>query len=256
MSANPTPLCWICHQRPADSGEHRFKASDIRTKFRGLSQRSPLFLQRDGRATNKRIGKPEADALKFEDSICRHCNGTGTQPYDRAWEHLSQYLHANWKLISRLRYFNLAKPFPGRTREAALEVHLFFVKLFGCKIIESGTRIDLNGFSQALLDRKAHPDVCLQVVDATHRAPAIAAQDTDVYTTHNQRRELDGATWGYRIHPVGIKVHWIRRGAPLRVSGYAWHPSTSGKIVRLSPYEGATEPIAGPKAWIDDERDN
>ena len=245
------PLCWICRLRPADSGEHRFKASDISSKFRQLSQKTPVYLQRDGRNTNRPIGAAGADALKFGRSICRQCNNTGTQRYDVAWERLSEYLHANWPLIARLRHFDLSKPFPGSSRDAALDVHLFFVKLFGCKIVESGTNIDLGGLSRALLARVAHPEICLQVADATHFASAVVAHDTDVFTVHNQRRELDGATWGYRIYPVCIKVHWIRASAPLYAPGYRWHPREPRRIIQLGPYKGVLEPNAGPQAWID-----
>lgn len=242
--------CWICRLRPADSGEHRFKASDIRARLPGLSQKTPVYMQRDGRNTNRRIGAAGADALKFGDSLCRQCNSTDTQRYDRAWERLSGYLHANWSRIARSRRFDLSKPFPGTTRDAALDVHLFFVKLFGCKIFESKTNIDLSVFSRALIARVPHPEICLQVADATGYGSEIVAYDTDVYTVHNERRQLDGATWGYRIHPVCIKVHWIRTGVPLLVRGYTWRAGRSGKIIRLGAYEGAIEPKNGPKAWI------
>lgn len=244
-------LCWICRSRPVDSGEHRFKASDIRSRFPWLSQQTPIYLQRDGRNTNKPIGAAGADALKFGDSVCRQCNNAGTQRYDRAWERLSKYLHGNWSRIARSSRIDLSKPFPGRTRDAALDVHLFFVKLFGCKIVESGTNIDLTAFSNALIARAPHPELCLQIADATHHASTVVAYDTDVYTVHDQNRQLDGATWGYRISPVCIKIHWIKTGAPLRVHGYTWHPGHPGKIIRLGPYKGAIEPKAGSGAWID-----
>ena len=146
-------LCWICRSRQADSGEHRFKASDIRERFPGLSQQTPVYMQRDGRNTNKRVGTAGADTLKFIQSVCRQCNNTGTQRYDRAWERLSRYLHANWPRIARSDRLDLSKPFPGTTRDTALDVHLFFVKQFGCKIVESETNIDLTTFSNALITR-------------------------------------------------------------------------------------------------------
>jgi hypothetical protein len=79
-------LCWICRTRPADSGEHRFKASDVRSVAPRISQVTPVFLQRDSKATNDRVGSARADRLKFAKSICTECNNEITQPYDVAWE--------------------------------------------------------------------------------------------------------------------------------------------------------------------------
>jgi len=48
-----------------------------------------------------------------------------------------------------------------------------------------------------------------------------------------------------------VKVGYIKAGTPLHVVGHPWHPSRPGKIVKLSPYMGATEPDAGPGALIE-----
>ncbi len=250
MAASAPLVCWICRQRRADSAEHRFKASDIRAKVPGLSQRMPVFLQR-GAATNVRIGGAKADALKFKPTICAHCNNAGTQRYDRAWQRLSEYLHTNWAVIARRRQFDLSKPFPGGTRDASLDVHLFFLKLFGCKIVEDSIPIDLTPLSRALLYRHAHPEISLNVVDTLIDKRVVAAYDSDVYAMRNNRTgELDGATWLYDICPVGVKVSYIRGGSPLYVRGDSWHPSRPRKFIRLSPFHGGTEPKAGSKAIL------
>jgi hypothetical protein len=124
--ATPAPksaLCWICNSRPANSGEHRFKASDLRKVATQVSHLTPIFLQR-GKATNDRVGSARSDRLKFAKSICTYCNNTLTQPYDLACEHLSQYLQATWPTIIKRGSFDLSKPFPGGTRTAALNAHL------------------------------------------------------------------------------------------------------------------------------------
>ena len=72
----------------------------------------------------------------------------------------------------------------------------------------------------------------------------------EVHTMKNQLGELHGAVWLYLLHPVAIKVGYIRAGARLHLVGHPWHPSKPSKIVRLSPYLGGTEPNAGPGALI------
>ena len=244
------PICWICRTRPADSSEHRFKASDVRMKAAQVSQKTPVFLQQ-GRATNIPVGSAKAPVLTFNERICGHCNNQHTQPYDKAWEKLSAYLHANWSDISRRGRFDLSKPFPGKTRLAALHVHLYFVKLFGCKLNEDSVPIDLSSFSTALMSRTPHPDIRIVVCHAGQRGlDALLMHDSEVHTMRNQHGALHGAVWMYLVSPVAIKVGWVEAGRPLSLVGKKWHPSSPSKIVKLSSFDGATEPKAGRQALL------
>src|SRR5579871_744854 len=94
----PPDLCWICRASPANSGEHRLKASDIRARLPGLGRDNHVFLQR-GRATNDPIISAKARILKYPKSLCTSCNDALTQPYDDAWEKLSKYLYEHWDSI-------------------------------------------------------------------------------------------------------------------------------------------------------------
>jgi hypothetical protein len=248
---NPIPTCWICRQRPADSSEHRFKASDFRARALGVSQKTPVFLQRDGEATNIQVGGSKSRNLKFGRSICSYCNNTLTQPYDRAWERLSDYLHEDWKGIRRRRSFRPSVPFPRCPITAGLRVHLYFVKMLGCKILEDDKAIDLQTFSTSLLEQKAHPEISIFVADCLNRGKEALMFDSDVVTTTNQTGEIDAGVWLYRIHPIAIKVAYIKAGAPLFVAGFPWRPAMTRNLVRLSPYKGMAEPLAAQGAWLD-----
>jgi hypothetical protein len=68
-------LCWICNTNPADSGEHRFKASDIRARTPGISQRNPIRMHHGVKQIgNDRINVPVGSAksswLMFKRSVC------------------------------------------------------------------------------------------------------------------------------------------------------------------------------------------
>jgi hypothetical protein len=236
--------------RPAESGEHRFKASDIRAVAPRITPSAPVFLQR-GRATNDRIGSSRANRLKFAKSICAECNGTRTQPYDFAWQRLLTYLLATWPAITRRGRFDLSKAFPGGTRAAALAVHLFFVKLFGCKIQDEGHAVDLATFSRSLLQGVAHPEVSITFANSRVTDHRILMYESELHSMSAQIGDLHGALWLYLVHPIAVKVGYIKAGAPLHLVGNPWHPSRPGKLIKLSPYKGATEPDAGPKALIE-----
>lgn len=247
----PAATCWICSTRPADSGEHRFKASDVRTIAPRVSQATPVFLQRDSRATNDRVGSAKAERLKFSKSICTECNNALTQPYDLAWERLSEYLFTNWQMIAKRGSFDLSKPFPGGTRVAALNVHLFFVKLFGCKLHAESKVVDMAPFSKALLTGTAHDDVSITIAHSLVDDRRVLMYDSEVYTmTEKGSGEMHGAVWLYLVYHVAVKIHYIKAGTRLHAVGYPWHPSRPRKVVKLSPYTGATEPDAGPGALI------
>ena len=242
-------VCWICRIKP-DSGEHRFKASDVRTRAAGLSQKKPIFLQRDGQATNDAITGAKARMLKFNRSICSDCNNSLTQPYDKAWERLSTYLYTNWPTIVSQGWFDLRGPFPTETRRAAFHVHLYFVKLFGCKLVEDDVPLDLSRFSRALLTGKAHPEVCVAIALPPSGTDQIMFYDSEVGAMRNQEGSFHGAIWMYVARPVAVKVGWIKAGAPLHLPGHPWHPGRPKRYVSLSPYVGGTEPTAGPGALI------
>jgi hypothetical protein len=62
--------------------------------------------------------------------------------------------------------------------------------------------------------------------------------------------EIHGAVWLYNIHPVAIKVAYIKSGARLYVRGDTLHPNRPRKALRLTPYSSVAEPIDGARALL------
>lgn len=243
MSEGTLPQCWICRKRPADSSEHKVKASDVRLTAPTLARSTPAYLQINSTATNRKIGSAKAKALAFSPSICRYCNNTGTQPYDEAWQRLSYYLHANWVEITGRGSFDLSKPFAGEAATHALDVHLFFVKILGCKLQADKIQVDLASFSAALLDRTPHPEVTLLIANSNVPAGQFLFYESDVSVLRNGD-EVYSAVWMYLVHPVAIKVCYLKDGAPVREPvGFPWHPNRQRKIVKISPYKGDTQAL-------------
>ena len=242
--------CWICGDT-ADSQEHFAKASDVRTYF-GEPQNRPLYKYTDT-TPSERIPSIKSDKLTFRNPICRKCNNQLTQPYDNAWEILSKYLRDHWPTIVKNGYFDLSKVFPKDTRKQALHVHLYFVKLLGCQIIDEGNvRINLGGFSQALLFGTSHKDVFLTFANA----PEILVNDSQINDGEvmaftflhvkdcgNPSLWDDIAYWTYILHPVSIKSSYLLRSAPRKYRFRAWHPRQLDTKVRLGKYDpnGYTE---------------
>ena len=56
----------------------------------------------------------------------------------------------------------LNRAFPYDTRQQMLNVHQFFVKAFGCLVIEGSLPVDIGGFAGAIMNNRAHPLVHLK----------------------------------------------------------------------------------------------
>ena len=126
------PTCWICGV-DADSREHLVKASDMRQTFGAVSPNAPLFFHsKDER--NRKLGSVRSNRVKSEKVLCSRCNDTRTQPYDNDWATLSAELARRSRRVSSNNRIKLRRLFPGRANRAARNIHLYFVKLFGCRI--------------------------------------------------------------------------------------------------------------------------
>ena len=199
-------LCWICGERPAVGAEHEVNASDIR-------------------------------------SVCSHCTNAVTRVYDEAWRKLSSYLHANWREITARGSFDLSKVFGAETARQAVRVQLYFVKALGSKLMEDGIHVDLEAFSKALMTGTAHPEVTLLVTSSLVPAGKMLSYESDVSVLRSGD-EIYSAVWMNLVHPVGVKICYLKAGAPVREPpGFPWHPTRQKKIVKLSPYKGDAEPL-------------
>ena len=145
-------LCWICNRNEANSGEHKTKRSDLAAVLRAPTQGQPLYFH-DLEQRNKPIRSFDAKILKAPVRICHECNTSRTQPHDRAWERMSDELRRRDLAIGR--WVRANGIFRYDTRLQMINVHLFFLKLFGCMLCEAKANgydvpIDIALFSQAI----------------------------------------------------------------------------------------------------------
>lgn len=74
-------VCWICGRASGLTGEHKIKRTDLER----YSVSEPIFRTFDGRK-DKPVQGLDSKLLKFNNSICKHCNNTGTQKADRSYD--------------------------------------------------------------------------------------------------------------------------------------------------------------------------
>lgn len=223
--------CWICGEN-ADSGEHLIKASDLKSLFGRVTQKTPLYFHTDLKR-NQPVGGIKSDKLKYRALLCARCNNERTQPHDRAWEHLSNYLRERQPPIRPGMLVRLDRAFPGSVAKSMLDVHLFFLKLFGCLITENNIPIDIEPFARSIMQGVPHPKVWLSFGTGLHRPGITHAGCSQVYAA-----VLEGhiacASWFYVVGKVAVNVMYAERGEHRKGLGHAWHPSSVGKCVRIA----------------------
>lgn len=222
--------CWICGDT-ASSGEHMTKASDLRSMFGPVSQRTPLFMHTPLKR-NLPVAGIKSDKLKFKALLCARCNNERTQPHDQAWEALSHYLRERQPPVRPGMVVNLATVFPGKVKQSMLYVHLYFVKLFGCLIVENSVPMDIGPFSAAILQERAHPNVHLSLwALLDHGAHKFAGQ-TPIETARLHGR-VAFATWVHYVGHIAVNVMYAEPGERRHGLLTAWHPANVTKLMHL-----------------------
>lgn len=223
--------CWICGA-PATTGEHIVKNSDLKSEFSVVTQQAPLYLHRTG-SRSKPFGSFGAELLKYR-VLCTKCNTSRTQLHDRAWEKLSKVLGTRKPEPGTIVRANCI--FPVRAAQEMLNVHLYFVKRFGCEIIEARAPIDIRAFSNAILDGTSHPHLYLRV------GRIIPFPDGKEIAGFDKIREIkypDGSSvfcWIYGIGCISVQVLHATNVAFLPQG--AWHPRSVTDSLVIAKFPG------------------
>lgn len=211
MDSLEMPNCWICGS-PASTGEHIPKKSDLKSNFPTPNQQSPLYYS-DYNKRNIPIGSFNNLNLTIQKIICADCNNNRTQPHDLAWEDFSRKLSDQINLNDAEIMDNICIAFP---IEDQLKIHLYFVKLFGCLIIERGVPIDISGFSKAILDNIPHPNMYLKLGLLKNKSVG----PTEILIKENNTY----ATWFLDLGAIAVNVIYSKTGCGYQGLQGAWHP--------------------------------
>ena len=246
--ADPRMTCWICGD-PANTREHRTKASDLRSLFGIPTQADPIYFH-TAKRKNFRVGSLKASVLKFTNRICIRCNSATTQPHDFAWQRFSEVLRARVPPIAPNTYIRPSRIFPYDSRRAMLNVHLYFLKVFGCQILEGNIRIDTAPFADAILKGQPHPNVYLTFGPAPSGLPLRLSGSSDVDVAMLDER-CAFATWFYHVGNLWVNVMYAIDGERRDGLKHAWNPRFGSKRILMKdflPDEPAPVAAAAPRS--------
>jgi hypothetical protein len=229
-----TLLCWICNLNKADSGEHKTKRSDLAAVL-GEPTQGRRFYFHDLERHNKPVGSLDAKILKAPIRICTQCNTRRTQPHDRAWEEMSDVLRGR-NSFTIGQWIRCNRIFCHDTKRQMVNVHLYFLKLFGCMLREAKANgknvpIDIAPFSQAIMTGRPHPEVHLQF----GRCDGTIGR-SNLHCWQTEHGSVFGG-WLYELDTIAISVLFAQAGRWENRED-RWHPRspTSAKRFQIADF--------------------
>lgn len=224
--------CWICGSE-AGTGEHIIKRSDLASLFPNVTQADPLFVQKQS-LRNHQVGSLRSSKLTHSAKLCASCNNSLTQPHDRAWERLSNAMHARNPRLQSGSVFRAQLAFPNHTHFNLLLVHLFFVKSFGCMIKSGGVNIPLAPFADAISRGRAHPQVYLKFGCGVDENVAAVS---DLWVDTLDSGEVVYATWFYQVGRIWVNLMFANEEQDREGIIGAWHPRYGTARFSLSNFQ-------------------
>lgn len=136
--------CWWCSNN-ADSGEHRFKRSDIIREFgRGAYGKGEVVkTEGDFDVDNGLpIQGPKSTYLKFPKNICQKCNSERSQSFDFAYDKFMTYIKENEEMIFVSKVINLRTVFGDNWPTEYSNLIKYFVKSISTRFADAGVKIE------------------------------------------------------------------------------------------------------------------
>ncbi len=219
--------CWICLKN-AESGEHIPKASDLRSLFPNISQKNPIYYH-DKDIKNEEIRTINSDHFK-NSFICPECNNNLTQPYDRAWETLSDYFSKNLKTLKKNKSFNLKKIFPGNSKNKSKYIQLYFIKIIGCYLSQSGNQSLSKDFSESLRKKESRDDVYLKF--KLNHTEIIGI--SNLWVKKDENNTVVESIFSYDKGYISIFIHYYSIKLPYSRQSLGWTPKKKPKKIKLN----------------------
>ena len=215
LAVKTNGLCWWCLERPATTGEHKYKRTDL---ARLMDDDSLVwFGDNSTREIRGRSGvnRDRYGVVKFPKSMCAECNNVRSQPFDRAYDRFATFLaERQGRLLGKVP---LSDIYGDTWREDNRSLARYYAKHFGCRLQQLNMPIP-NSLRAFLDGSDSMPDVHLALIttDTIHRyAQNGLVLSPDMIRTDAAREQLHGFVMASYFGAVGVRFQsWTPMGGP------------------------------------------
>jgi len=221
--------CWIC-EAEADTHELLVKESDLGVFFKDVPPKRPIVLQSDKRRNHPLCGSKLNKLKTTNRVICRRCDEKKTDHFDHAWSDVLQYFQQHWSFIKKSRSVKLQKIFHEKHSKLSLSFHLYFVKLFGCRIMDENLPIDIKDFSKSVSEEKPHPRIFLNFFYRNLPSHSTLHVGPSSILRKENNGQCEEASWTYTLGELDIQIVWFKNKPTLH-QPKTWHPDQHNKMI-------------------------
>lgn len=211
--------CWICGD-PATTAEHKIKRTDLeRVHGNGRTFAGANLNYLKFNDTVVQLQGSGSHHVKYKDVLCAKCNNERTQPCDRAYDTLINFVEGNSAELLRHRQIDFAQVYGSTWRRSHLNLYKYFVKAFGCRIYDSSSEVP-DDFRLTLNDEQTYNRVavCFAVNEDELAKPEPEQQALRIgHLIHNET--VDGTACYPRRYATANYYRWL-----LISYWYGWGP--------------------------------
>lgn len=189
----------------------------------GMPTQAQPFFYHNMTTKNRLVRSYKADFLKSPSRLCARCNNQRTQPYDYAWQRLSESLRTRRPPIKLGDIIRADRIFTSNTTEQMRNVQLFFAKLCGCHFIEANLKFDQASLSRSILTGKGSPYIYIKF--GVSKTGMVGMSDLHAATL-TPDSSCAFAAWIYSLGTLEIQVMYATKGEHRDGLIGAWHPSS------------------------------
>lgn len=175
--------CWWCKKENITK-EHKYKKTDLEREYFNKipsksNQKIVLSSTSDSSIISKYIQGSKSDSVKFKANLCKDCNGTKSQLFDRSYDKFIDFLvKYETKILTQSR-ISLSELYGDDWNQSTRNLIKYFVKNLGCTLTESNIKVPTSlinfldeklnypnielVFSQSI-DRKKYLDLIIKEV--------------------------------------------------------------------------------------------
>lgn len=201
-------LCWWCRERPATTGEHKYKRTDLTRLMKDdslvwVGPGGPREIRGSSGVRRDRYG-----VVKFPKSMCALCNNVRSQPFDIAYDTFATFLARGG--VRNRDGISLCKIYGSDWRDDSRALARYYAKHFGCRLRRANLPVP-DSLREFLDGAESMRDIHLALVttDTVHRyARDGLVLSPDFIMTDSERTQLRGLVMATYVASVGVRFQW------------------------------------------------